>query len=145
MPVLCILHSTRQCLLHNPAVQNARMENLTRKITKDTDPKTLKNRNERLTWARIQRNFDDATSAARELGMKPPTYLAHENGSRGFPVDRVLRYATFFRVDPNWLLTGNGDPKSGSLGRMIDASPEKIQNAIEGLFQYLISQPQRKD
>ncbi len=121
------------------------MENLTRKITKDTDPKTLKNRNERLTWARIQRNFDDATSAARELGMKPPTYLAHENGSRGFPVDRVLRYATFFRVDPNWLLTGNGDPKSGSLGRMIDASPEKIQNAIEGLFQYLISQPQRKD
>ena len=39
-----------------------------------------------------------------------PTYLAHENGSRGFTVERSEVYAEAFKVNAAWLLTGHGPP-----------------------------------
>jgi hypothetical protein len=46
------------------------------------------------------------------LHVKPPTYLAHENGSRGYSIKKAMRYATLYRVNLLWLLTGQGDARS---------------------------------
>lgn len=66
---------------------------------------------ERLVWAR-KRRFDSATEAADALRIPRPTYLAHENGSRGFGRVKAQRYSEFFRVNLEWLLTGRGDPEA---------------------------------
>ena len=54
--------------------------------------------------------YDNPTDAARAMNIPEPTYLGHENGSRGFKA-KADRYARFFRVDLEWLLTGRGSPK----------------------------------
>lgn len=61
----------------------------------------------RLTRARRAAGYDTATAAAEALGIKYPTYAAHENGSRGVPRN-MDRYARFFRVSLDWLLEGQG-------------------------------------
>ena len=43
------------------------------------------------------------------MGVNHITYVQHENGLRGF-TRHAERYARFFRVDLNWLLTGKGKP-----------------------------------
>lgn len=77
--------------MHNDAMHNAFMSQA----------------HERLREARRDAGFEDATVAARSLGMEPPTYLAHENGSRGFKA-RVPEYARRYKVSLEWLLTGRG-------------------------------------
>jgi len=67
---------------------------------------------ERLRWARESAGFEEATEAATALGVPAPTYLAHENGSRGF-ARTAARYAEFFRVSLDWLLTRRGSPRAG--------------------------------
>jgi hypothetical protein len=74
--------------------------------------KLLQEPHERLKWARTQRGFADATAAAEALGVKAATYLGHENGSRGI-TRAARRYAEFFRVSYEWLMTGKGSPKRG--------------------------------
>jgi len=64
----------------------------------------------RLKQARGRAGFDNATAAAIRFGWIIPTYLAHENGSRGFGIERAQLYAHAFKVDPAWLLTGQGRP-----------------------------------
>lgn len=44
------------------------------------------------------------------MGVPEPTYLAHENASRGLTRATAVRYAKFFRASVEWLLTGRGDP-----------------------------------
>ncbi|MEM6490914.1 MAG: S24 family peptidase [Pseudomonadota bacterium] len=58
--------------------------------------------------ARRLAGFENATEAARAFGWTAPTYLAHENGGRGFPVARARAYARAFNVSTAWLLTGEG-------------------------------------
>lgn len=58
----------------------------------------------------MRAGFGDATTAARRFGWTVPTYLAHENGSRGFGVERGAEYARAFKVSACWLLTGEGSP-----------------------------------
>jgi phage repressor protein C with HTH and peptisase S24 domain len=77
----------------------------------------------RLRQARKAAGFDDATTAARRYGWVIPTYLAHENGSRGVNPERGALYARAFKVHPGWLLTGEGSrgsivriPVSGYVG-----------------------------
>lgn len=79
---------------------------------------------ERLQYARALGGYDDATEAADAMGVPRPTYLAHENGSRGFKA-RAERYARFFRVSFEWLATGRGEPRPDSLdARVLAMSPE---------------------
>lgn len=67
----------------------------------------------RLKVARKAAGYDSAADAATALNMKYPTYAGHENGSRGLQKN-LARYAAFFRVSIDWLLTGRGDgPKKG--------------------------------
>lgn len=67
---------------------------------------------ERLRSARERAGYTDATAAAVAFGWKAPTYLAHENGSRGLRPDVARRYARAFGVDPEWLLFGRGGTPS---------------------------------
>jgi phage repressor protein C with HTH and peptisase S24 domain len=65
---------------------------------------------DRLKQARISAGFETATDAAASLGISPPTYAAHENGSRGISAERAARYARAFRVEPEWILYGASTP-----------------------------------
>lgn len=60
---------------------------------------------ERLKQAR-ERMFETAAEAASAMGVNYQTYAAHENGSRGLRQDAALRYAKFFNVSLEFLLTG---------------------------------------
>jgi DNA-binding XRE family transcriptional regulator len=64
---------------------------------------------ERLQQARREFGFT-AAEAAKALGVPEPTYFGHENGHRG--ISRAARrYAEFFKVSLDWLLTGKGTPR----------------------------------
>lgn len=97
----CVLHSPGQCLTHSYPMQNAFMTEM----------------HERLAQARKEAGFSTAAAAAAALGVKEPTYMGHENGSRGFRRDSADLYARKFHVALEWLLTGKGPKhrKSGNL------------------------------
>lgn len=68
---------------------------------------------ERLRAAREAAGYKTAPAAAAALGIAPPTYMAHENGSRGFGRN-VARYAKLFRVGPEWLMYGVKAAEAGA-------------------------------
>jgi phage repressor protein C with HTH and peptisase S24 domain len=70
---------------------------------------------ERLRQARIEAGFQDGTEAARRFGWTVPTYLSHENGTRGFRADKAQDYARAFKVAPEWLMFGAGEGKRPAL------------------------------
>lgn len=65
---------------------------------------------ERLQRARKEAGYESAADAADAMGAVPATYWGHENGSRGLG-RAAERYATFFHVSLDWLLTGKGQPR----------------------------------
>jgi phage repressor protein C with HTH and peptisase S24 domain len=67
----------------------------------------------RLIAARA-RKYATPEEAAVALGIPAPTYRAHENGSRGLSRN-AERYARFFGVSLEWLLTGRGAMSGGAL------------------------------
>ncbi len=68
---------------------------------------------QRLRRAREQAGYARASDAARAMGVEEPTYLGHENGSRG--LSRVApRYARFFGVSLDWLIDGRGAFEPGA-------------------------------
>lgn len=110
-------------------------------VTKDQDPKTLIGMNQRLIWARLNdgRYPDQAKDAADAMGVVKSTYWGHENGSRGFPKVPAAQYARFYKVDLHWLITGQGDPKIGSLGKRVDQLGESLQEEVENYVDFLVS------
>lgn len=63
---------------------------------------------ERLRTARAAAGYDSAAHAARAMGVGYSTYKGHEDGGSG--LSRAgERYARFFRVSLEWLLTGRGE------------------------------------
>lgn len=63
---------------------------------------------ERLRIARLRAGFETGKEAAEAMGFPVSTYLAHENGSRGFPASKAATYARKFKVPEVWLLYGKG-------------------------------------
>lgn len=62
---------------------------------------------DRLKKARIAAGYESAAAAARAMGdVSRFTYSQHENATRGIPRDAAIRYARFFGVSVEWLLTG---------------------------------------
>lgn len=59
----------------------------------------------RLKLAREAAGYKEATQAAIRHGWKVPTYLGHENGSRG-QKNAIPEYAAAFKVAPGWLAFG---------------------------------------
>ena len=70
---------------------------------------------ERLRIARLRAGFTTGKEAAEAMGFPVSTYLAHENGSRGYPASKASTYARKFRVSEVWLLYGTG-PAPGTEG-----------------------------
>lgn len=69
--------------------------------------------NERLKLARETAGYASASAAADRFGWKQQTYLAHENGSRGYPKGKAEVYAKAFKVGLEWLISGKGEMKGG--------------------------------
>jgi hypothetical protein len=57
----------------------------------------------------MRAGFNSGTQAADSIGVAVPTYLAHENGSRGYTAKRAEIYARRFNVREQWLLYGVGE------------------------------------
>ena len=70
---------------------------------------------ERLRIARLRAGFNTAKEAAEAMGFPVSTYIAHENGSRGYPAKKAFTYARKFKVREQWLLYGTG-PAPGEDG-----------------------------
>ena len=70
---------------------------------------------ERLRIARLRAGFTTGKDAAEAMGFPVSTYLAHENGSRGYPASKAATYARKFKVPEVWLLYGTG-PGPGTEG-----------------------------
>ena len=68
----------------------------------------------RLRAARLAAGFKTAGDAARALGITPPTYYAHENGTRGVNGPVLVAYARAFSVSLAWLLAGEGEQVEGT-------------------------------
>jgi phage repressor protein C with HTH and peptisase S24 domain len=84
---------------------------------------------QRLRLAREHAGFARASDAARAMGVGEPTYLGHENGSRGLS-RAAARYARFFRVSLDWLIGGHGafepaggEPRLAAVPRAAAAEP----------------------
>jgi phage repressor protein C with HTH and peptisase S24 domain len=74
---------------------------------------------ERLKAIRIEAGYPTAAAAAAAMGLTAATYRHHENGTA--KLSRAgERYARFFRVSLEWLLTGRGEKRpDGERGRVI--------------------------
>ena len=93
----------------------------------------------RLRLARSAK-YESATAAAAAMGVPEPTYMGHENGSRGFKLKSAERYARFFRVDLNWLLTGKGSMIGSPIIQLyLELSPDQ-QGQVLNYMKFLKDQ-----
>lgn len=90
----------------------------------------------RLQKARELAGYDTASYAAAALGTPPPTYMAHENGTRGFK-GQAERYARFFNVSLEWLLTGRGEARPKSLDARVAALQSTDQDEVRRFIEYV--------
>lgn len=65
---------------------------------------------ERLRAARLAAGYASTSDAARAMGLAVSTYTNHENGTAGLSRSGD-RYARFFGVNYEWLMTGKGQMK----------------------------------
>jgi phage repressor protein C with HTH and peptisase S24 domain len=68
----------------------------------------------RLKEARELAGYRTASEAAAKLRLKEQTYLAHENGSRGF-TKKAPFYSAKYSVNLEWLVTGRGLPSANKV------------------------------
>lgn len=106
---------------------------------------TMNDPAERLKQARIAAGYESAPAAAAAMGVPDPTYMSHENGSRGFSRS-AERYARFFRTTPEWLLFGTtGAARQGreSAVRFEPTTPGAQVDPLE-LRSFISRQPSTK-
>jgi hypothetical protein len=66
----------------------------------------------RLAWAREHiANFRTADAAADALGIPRSTHASRENGNRGLPAKAADLYGKRWKINKNWLLYGEGEPR----------------------------------
>jgi hypothetical protein len=97
---------------------------------------------QRLKETRIAAGYRTATAAAEAMGVNPATYLGHENGSRGL-ARAMARYARFYKVSLNWLMTGTGAIRPGQghpVAERFEALPTEKQTEVLGFIAYIESQ-----
>jgi len=71
---------------------------------------------ERLRKARLAASFGSATEAAKAHGWNLNSYWSNENGHRPMSRTRAVDYARAYKVNVEWLLTGQGPMRAGSAG-----------------------------
>jgi DNA-binding XRE family transcriptional regulator len=99
---------------------------------------------ERLQRARELAGYETASEAADALGLPRPTYLAHENGSRGFKAE-TERYSRFFKVNLEWLLIGRGEPRARSLDSRVQALTPDLQQEVLNFLEYIETRTRMRD
>ncbi|MBI0166426.1 helix-turn-helix domain-containing protein [Bartonella sp. M0280] len=82
----------------------------------------------RLKAARKAAGFSSAIDAAAAQRISYPTYVAHENGTRGISGKMLELYAKRFGVTTDWLLSGRKDAAGNRYKRKID---EKLSFIME--------------
>lgn len=82
----------------------------------------------RLKAARKAAGFSSAIDAAAAQRISYPTYVAHENGTRGISGKMLALYAKRFGVTTDWLLSGRKDAVGNRYKRKID---EKLSFIVE--------------
>ncbi len=82
----------------------------------------------RLKAARKAAGFSSAIDAAAAQRISYPTYVAHENGTRGISGKMLELYAKRFGVTTDWLLSGRKDAVGNRYKRKID---EKLSFIME--------------
>jgi phage repressor protein C with HTH and peptisase S24 domain len=88
----------------------------------------------RLRLAREAAKYDTATAAAEAMGVKVPTYVHHENGNSG--LSRAgAKYARFYRISLEWLLTGKGEMRPSREKRFIPIKGYVGGGAIVDIFE----------
>ncbi len=94
----------------------------------------------------IAAGYASATGAAAAMGIDYPTYAGHENGSRGF-ARHVPRYARFFGVRPDWLLSGRGRMKTDRhpVADIFDRLPKPEQDQALRFLEFLDGRANKKD
>lgn len=97
----------------------------------------------RLREARQLAGYESATEAARAMGIPPPTYMAHENGTIGF-ARNAERYAAFFKVDLRWLMSGIGRAKGRPVEAEIADLPPEQQRQVFDYIEFLKNGARRK-
>jgi len=91
---------------------------------------------DRLRKAR-ERHFENATDAARALGVKYPTYAGHENGSSGFRAPTGALYARRFKVRFEWLMNGIGamtEDEDAELRSYLAKASPKMKKSIREIL-----------
>ena len=98
----------------------------------------MKERHERLQWAREQAGYLNPTDAAEDMDdCATSTYYSHENGSRGITAGAARRYAMFFGVRVEWLLYGTGAPKPTQKHPLLELYDEMPASLQEQAINYL--------
>jgi phage repressor protein C with HTH and peptisase S24 domain len=87
---------------------------------------------ERLKRARELAGFREATEAAQRHGWTVPTYLSHENGTRGAPVAKLTAYAGAFKVSLQWLLTGDDASRPAAASGVAEAYDPPVAPNVRG-------------
>lgn len=94
---------------------------------------------DRLKQARKRAGYQTASEAARALGMSVQTYIHHENGERKL-TPHAVRYATFFRVNVGWLLSGKGQIDGSSpIAEIYERLPERAKQEAVDYLEFLAS------
>lgn len=83
----------------------------------------------RLKAARKAAGFSSAIDAAAAQRISYPTYVAHENGTRGISGKMLELYAKRFGVTTDWLLSGRKDAAGNRYKRKIDKKLSFIMEA----------------
>lgn len=69
----------------------------------------------RLRAARKAAGYKSAKDFANRQNMPASTYSQHETGKRSINAELIINYSSILKVDPSWMLTGNGDPFFGAI------------------------------
>ena len=64
----------------------------------------------RLRAARKAAGFKSAKEFAKAYDVPISTYSQHETGKRNISAELIVNYSDYFKINPYWLLTGNGEP-----------------------------------
>lgn len=65
---------------------------------------------QRLKVVRKAAGFNTAKSFAESQGIPVTTYCQHESGKRSLNIESLINYSTILKIEPTWLLTGEGSP-----------------------------------
>jgi len=95
----------------------------------------------RLRLARARAGYKTATAAIKRFGWRPPTtYRSHENGQTPVPPEDAIAYAAAYKVTPEWIVFGVGDPGDLGIDRMLRDKPEDVKRRILRTVEALLNE-----